>query len=87
MVKKICGSIFEMIPYCLKFQSVAPSPPRSVRARLVSARQSLVEVSWREPAATNGIISQYTVIVRGGASASSSSGSTVANPIETFNRV
>ena len=68
--------------------SIAPSPPRSVRARLVSAQQLLIEVSWREPAATNGIISQYTVSVRGGAGTSGGGGGgTVVNPMEAFNRV
>ena len=53
----------------------------------MSAQQSLVEVSWREPAATNGIISQYTVFISSGASTSSSGGGTIVNPMETFNRV
>ena len=71
----------------LYYASIAPSPPRSVRARLVSVRQSLVEVSWREPAATNGIISQYTVSITGGAGTSSSGGSVVISQMEAFNRV
>ena len=67
--------------------SVAPSPPRSVRARLVSAQQSLIEVSWREPAATNGIISQYTLfITSSGMSTSDGDGGITINEVETFNK-
>ena len=66
---------------------VAPSRPRSVRARLVSAQQSLVEVSWREPAATNGIISQYTVSVRGSTSPNIGNDGIAINRVEEFNKV
>ena len=69
------------------YASIAPSPPRSVSARLVSALQSMVEVSWREPAATNGIISQYTVSVTGGASTVNNNGGIAINRVETFNKV
>ena len=65
--------------------SVAPSPPRSVRARLVSAQQSLIEVSWREPAATNGIITQYMLSVTSSGRGSTNDGNDV-NQGEAFNR-
>lgn len=66
--------------------SVAPSPPRSVRARLVSAQQSLVEVSWREPVASNGIITQYTLSVTSSVSTSNGNGGITVTQVEVFNK-
>lgn len=43
------------------FSLVGPSPPRSVEVR-VSAPY-VVEIKWREPAESNGIITAYTVYV------------------------
>ena len=74
-----------MYLYVLWF--AAPSAPRSVRARLVSPRQSVVEVRWREPAVTNGIISQYTVLVNGIAGTGGDGGALSINRPTTFNIV
>ena len=41
------------------FSNVAPSSPRDVRVRQI--RPLLVEVSWRAPAISNGVITHYTV--------------------------
>ena len=70
------------------FLYIAPSPPRSVRGRLVSAQQSLIEVSWREPAATNGIITQYTLSVTSSGRGSTNDGNDgiAVNQVEAFNR-
>ena len=67
--------------------SAAPSAPRSVRARLVSPRQSVVEVRWRQPAVTNGIISQYTVLVSERAGTVGDGGALSINRANTFNIV
>lgn len=64
----------------------APSAPRSVRARLVFPSHPMVEVSWREPVETNGIISQYTVVVRGIIFLTGISGSFLLHQL-TFNKV
>lgn len=37
----------------------APSPPRDVSVRMVTP--TIAEVSWREPAVPNGVVTQYTV--------------------------
>ena len=42
-----------------KLSSTAPSAPRDIRLRQV--RPLMVEVSWRPPALSNGIITHYTV--------------------------
>ena len=50
----LCTNPLTVFPY-----SPAPSPPRDITVRIISA--TVIEVSWRPPAVPNGEIIRYTV--------------------------
>ena len=52
----------------------------------MSAQESLVEVSWREPSATNGIITQYTLSVTSSVGTNNGDDGITVNQVETFNK-
>ncbi len=66
----VCSQLCELSPpshqvkirvllLCIKLFFSAPSPPRDITVKIVSI--NILEVSWRPPAVSNGLIIRYTV--------------------------